>query len=89
MAISSSSTSGIFTIFYKNQQKKETAVVLKCIDQLPQNLVRLHNLVGSFDKSYKKFKFFFFPIVSIVSVVCLLSAFCSNFDTPLEVQDIR
>ena len=31
---------------------------------------------------------FSIPIVSIVSIVCLLSVFCSNFDTPLEVQDV-
>ena len=58
LAISSTSTSGIFTIFYRNLQKKETAVILKRIDQLPQNLARVHNLVGSFDRSHKKFKFF-------------------------------
>ena len=88
MAILSTSTSGIFNIFCRNLQKKETAVILKRIDQLPQNLVRVHNLVGSFDRTYKNFKFLsILPIVSIV-FYCL-SAFCSNFDTPLEVQDVH
>ena len=85
MAILSTSTCEIFNIFYRNLQKKETAVILKRIDQLPQNLSRVRNLVGSFDRSYKNVKSFY----SYFSIVCLLSAFCSNFDTPLEVQDIH
>ena len=36
------STCGIFNVFYRNLQKKETAVILKRIDQLPQNLARVH-----------------------------------------------
>ena len=60
MAISSTSTSRIFTIFYRNVQKKETAVILKRIDQLPQNLAGVHNLGGSFDKSHKKLTKFYF-----------------------------
>ena len=76
MAILSISTSGIFNIFYRNLQKKETAAILKRIDQLPQSLVRVHNLVGSFDRSNKRFEFLILPIVSIVfyclSIVCLL-----------------
>ena len=59
MAILSTGTSGIFNIFYRNLQKKETAVILKRIDQLPQNLARVHKLVGSFDRSHKNFKFFY------------------------------
>ena len=59
MAISSTSTPGIFTILYRNLQKKETSAILKRIDQLPQNLARVHNLVGSFDRSHKKSKAFF------------------------------
>ena len=43
MATLSTSTSGIFNIFYRNLKKKETAVILKCIDQLPQHLARVHN----------------------------------------------
>ena len=72
MAILSTGTSGIFNIFYRNLQK-ETAVILKCINQLPQNLARVHNLVGYFDRISI---FFILSIVSIVfyclSVVCLL-----------------
>ena len=56
--------------------EKETAVILKHIDQLPQNLARVHNLVGPLDRSHKNFKFFILPIVSIVfyclSIVRLL-----------------
>ena len=90
MAISSTSISGIFTIFYRNLQKKETAVILKRIDQLTQNLAKVHNLVGSFDKSHRKFKFFYSSnCFQLFSIVCLLSAFCSNFDAPLEVQDVH
>ena len=79
MAILSTSTSGIFNVFYRNLQKKETTVILKRIDQLPQNLARVHNLVdlvGSFERSPKNFKFSILPIVSIVfycsSIVRLL-----------------
>ena len=90
MAISSISTSGIFTIFYRNLQIKETALILKRFDQLPQNLTRVHNLVKSFDRSYKKVQIFlFFPLFPLFSIFCLLSTCCSNFDTPLEVQDIH
>ena len=92
MAILSTSTCGIFNILYRNLQKKETAVILKRIDQLPQNLARVRNLVGSFDRSYKNVKFFyslFFILFPLFSIVCLLSAFCSNFDTPLEIQDVH
>ena len=49
MTTLSTSTSGILDIFDRNLQKKETAVILKRIDQLPQNLARVRNLVGSFD----------------------------------------
>ena len=90
MAILSTSTCGIFNTFYRNLQEKETAVILKHIDQLPQNLARVYNFVRSFDRSYKKFNVFYcsynFPLLFII---CLLSAFCSNFDTPLEVQDVH
>ena len=59
MAILSTGTCGIFNIFYRNLEKKETAVILKRIDQFPQNLARVHNLIGSFDRSYTNFKFFY------------------------------
>ena len=76
MAILSTSICGIFNIFYRNLQKKETAVIFKRIDQLPQNLARVHNLVGFFDRSHKNFKFSILPIVFIVfyclSIVHLL-----------------
>ena len=76
MAILSTSTYGIFNIFYRKLWKKETAVILKRIDQLPQNFARVRNLVTSFDRSCKNVKFFILPIVSIVfyclSIVRLL-----------------
>ena len=74
MAILSTSTSGIFNIFYRNLQKKETAIILKRSDQLLQNLARIHNLVRSLTEVIKKFSIL--PIVSIVyyclSIVRLL-----------------
>ena len=76
-------------ISIETYRKKETAVVLKRIDQLPQNLARVHNLVGSFDRIHKNFTFFlFFQLFPLFSIICLLSVFCPNFDTPLEVQDV-
>ena len=50
------------TFSIETHRKKETAVILKRIDQLPQNLARVHNteyIVESFDKSHKNFKFFY------------------------------
>ena len=55
MAILSTGTSRISNVFYRNLQKKETAVIPKYIDQLPQNLATVHNLVRSFDENYKNF----------------------------------
>ena len=79
MAILSTSTSGISNVFietYRKKKTKETAVILKRIDPLPQNLARVHNLVGSFDRSKKISNFSILLIVSIVfyclSIVCLL-----------------
>ena len=89
MAILSTSTCGIFNIFYRNLKKKETAVILKRIDQLPQNLASLVNLVGSFEKSYKNVKFFYSSYCFHCFYCLSLSAFCFNFDTPLEVQDVH
>ena len=87
MAILSTSTSNVFK---RNLQKKETVVILKRIDQLPQNLARIHNLVESFDRSHKNFNFFiFFLLFSLFYIVCLWSVFCSNFDILLEVQDVH
>ena len=57
MAILSTGTSGISNVLYRNLQKKETAVILKRIAQVPQTLARVHNLVGSFDRSHKNFEF--------------------------------
>ena len=62
-------------------------VILKVIE-LPQNLVKEHNLVGSFNRSRKIPNFSSFLIFLLFSI-CLLSVFCSNFDTPLEVQDVH
>ena len=59
MAILSTSSSGIFNVFYRSLEEKETAVILKPIDQLSQNLARVHNLVGSFDRRHKNVKFFY------------------------------
>ena len=69
--------------------EKVTAVILKCIDQLPQNLARVHNLVaiGSSDKNYKNRKLFLFFL--LFSAVHVLFISCSNLDAPLEVQDIH
>ena len=76
MAILSTGTSGISNVFYRNLKKKETTVILKGIDQLPQNLARVHNLVGSFDKSNKNFKFFH----SSYCFHCfLLFSYCPSF----------
>ena len=58
MAILSTCASGIFSVSYRNPQKKEAAVILKGTDQLPQNLARVHNLVNSFDTNKKNSKFF-------------------------------
>ena len=74
-----------FPLFSIETYRKETAVILKCIDQLLQNLARVHNLAGSFAEVIKISNFSILPIVSIVfyclSIVCL----CSKFDIPLEV----
>ena len=59
--------------------EKETAVILNYVDQLHQNLARVHYLLGSF------LLFLLFPLFSIVH---LLSVFCSKFDTRSEVQDV-
>ena len=48
MAILFTGTSRISNVSYGNLQKKETAVILNPIDQLPQNLARVHNLVHNF-----------------------------------------
>ena len=69
MAILSTSTSGI-SLFSVETYKKGTVVIFKRISQLPHNLDRVHNLVGSFDRSNKKFNFFILLIVSIV-LYCL------------------
>ena len=57
-------------------RKKETAVILKRIDQLLQNLARVHNLVGSFDRSHKNVKIFY----SSYCFHCfLLFVYCPSF----------
>ena len=82
-----------FSVFpietYRNQLKKETAVILIFIDQLPQNLAKVHNLVPSFDINHKNFKFFY----SSYCLHCiLLFAFVRllfNFDALSEVQEVH
>ena len=59
MAILSTGFSGIFSVSYRNIWRKETTLILKYIDQLPQNLARVHNLVHSFDTNFENFKFFY------------------------------
>ena len=59
MAVLSTGTSGISNVSDRHLQKKETAVILKRIDQLPQDSARIHNIKGSFDRSHKIFKFFY------------------------------
>ena len=76
MTTLSISTCGIFNIFYRNLQKKETAVILKRIGQLPQNLARIRNLVGSFHRSYQNVEFFY----SSHCFYCfLLFVYCPRF----------
>ena len=57
-------------------RKKETAVLLKCIDQLPQNLARVHYLVAFLIDVIKTSNLSIVPIVSTVfyclSIVRLL-----------------
>ena len=84
--LSTGGTSGISSVSYRNLKKKETVVILKRIDQLPHNLARVHNLVGSFDRSHKNVTFLFFLLFPLFSIVHLWSVICSNFDTPSEVQ---
>ena len=75
MAILSTRTSRISNVSIETY-RKEIAVILNRIDQIPQNLARVQNSVGSFDRSHKNFSFFILPIVSIVfyclSIVCRL-----------------
>ena len=83
MAILSTSTSGNFDVFCRNLQKKETAVILKRIDELPQNLARVHNLVGPFDRSHKKFKFSY----SSYCFHCfILFVYCPSFVPNLKLH---
>ena len=49
----------VLNIFYRNLKKKETVVILKRIDKLPQNLTRVHNLLGAFKRNDKNVKFFY------------------------------
>ena len=83
MAILSTSTCQIFNIFYRNLQKKETAVILKRIDQLTQNVAKVRNLVGSFDRTYKNVKFFY----SSYCLHCfLLFVYCLPFVLTLTLH---
>ena len=68
----------VLNIFYGNLKKKETAVILKRIDKLPQHLARVHNLLGAFKINHKNFKFSILPIVFIVFYF-LLFLYCPPF----------
>ena len=69
-------TTLVLNIFYRNLKKKETAVILKRIDKLPQNLARVHNLLGAFKRNHKNFKFFY----STYCFHCfLLFLYCPRF----------
>ena len=70
MAIFSIGTSGIFSVSCMNLKKKETAVILKCVDQLPQNLVQIIAISN----------FFVLPITSIVFYCSSIVHFCKTFD---------
>ena len=87
MTILSTSTSGISNVFYRNLWKKETAVILKRIDQLPQILARVYNFVGSFDRSHQNLKFLILPIVSIV--FCCLSIVSLLFQLRYSIRGTR
>ena len=50
------------------------------MDQLTQNLARVHNLVHSFDTNHKIFNFTILPIVSIVFYCSSIDHLCPNFD---------
>ena len=82
MAILSTGTSGISNVSYKNLWKKETAVILKATDQLPQNLARVHDLVAYFDKIHKHFKFFYSSYCFHCFLLSVVHLLCCNFDTP-------
>ena len=85
MAILSTGTSGISNVSYRNLQKKETAIIFKHIDQLPQNLTRVYNLVVSFDRSHKNFKCFY----SSCCFHCfLLFIYCPSF-VPTLILHLR
>ena len=66
-----------FSIFsIETYRKKETAVILKRIDQFSQNLARVHNLVGPFKRRHKNFNFFY----SSYCFHCfLLFLYCTSF----------
>ena len=78
MAILSTGTSGISSVSYRNLQKKETAVILKRTDQLPQNLARVHNLVKGL--LIEVIPVSNFSILPNVSIHCfLLFIYCPSF----------
>ena len=71
MAIFSTGTSGIFSIFHENLNKIETALILKCIDQLYENLVRVYSSIHSFDTNLKFFCSSYFFHCILLFVYCL------------------
>ena len=70
-----------FSVFpIESFRGKETAVIPKCINQLHQNLAKVHNLVPSFDVNHKNFQFFYSYNCFRIAIRILLFVFCSNFD---------
>ena len=79
--------SGIFSVSNRNLQKKETAVILKCIDHLPQNLARLHNLVCSLFTNHNNFKFFYsYCFHCFLLFLCCPSLWCTKCS---EAQNVH
>ena len=56
------------------------------LSALIQNLVKVFNLINSFDANQKHSNCFILPLFLLFSVVLLLFVYCSNTDTLSEVQ---
>ena len=52
-------------------------------------MARVHNLEGLLTEVIKISNLSILPIVSIVFYCLPIVSLCSNFDTPLEVQDVH
>ena len=69
--------------------EKETAVMLKCIEELPRNLAKVHNLIPSFDVNHKILNCSILSIVSIVFYCLsyvLTSMLCQRYKKSTEGQ---